>query len=80
MLKLGLSSNGQIEVLAGLNGTEKVVLEGIDRLSEGKEVQIVADDQPHPCNGISCWINHEYFTVLYFTSSRNHIVDASTAV
>lgn len=47
-LKLGLSSNGQIEVLAGLNGTEKVVLEGIDRLSEGKEVQIIADDQPHP--------------------------------
>ncbi len=47
-LKLGLSSNGQIEVLAGLNGTEKVVLEGIDRLSDGKEVQIIADDQPHP--------------------------------
>ncbi|MNJ76534.1 Multidrug resistance protein MdtA precursor [compost metagenome] len=43
MLTLGLSSNGQIQVLAGLNGTEQVVLEGIDRLAEGKEVQIVSD-------------------------------------
>ena len=41
MLTLGLSSNGQTEVLSGLNGTERVVLEGIDRLSEGKEVQVV---------------------------------------
>lgn len=45
ILKLGLSSNGQIEILEGLDGTEKVVLEGIDRLSEGKEVQILSDDQ-----------------------------------
>lgn len=45
MLKLGMTSNGQIEVLDGLNGSEKVVLEGIDRLSEGKEVQIVAENQ-----------------------------------
>jgi len=43
MLTLGLSSNGQIQVLTGLNGTEQVVLEGIDRLAEGKEVQIVSD-------------------------------------
>ena len=36
-------------VLEGLDGTEKVVLEGIDRLSEGKEVQIISDDQKnHP--------------------------------
>ena len=49
MLKLGLSTNGKIEVLQGLGGTEKVVLEGIDRLSEGKEVQIISDDQKnHP--------------------------------
>lgn len=41
MLTLGLSSNGKTEVLTGLNGTERVVLEGIDRLSEGKEVQVV---------------------------------------
>lgn len=43
MLTLGLSSNGQIQVLTGLNGTEQVVLEGIDRLAEGKEVKIVSD-------------------------------------
>lgn len=43
MLTLGLSSNGQIQVLTGLNGTEQVVLEGIDRFAEGKEVQIVSD-------------------------------------
>ena len=43
MLTLGLSSNGQIQVLTGLNGTEQVVLEGIDRLAEGTEVQIVSD-------------------------------------
>ena len=43
MLSLGLSSNGQIQVLTGLNGTEQVVLEGIDRLADGKEVQIVSD-------------------------------------
>ena len=49
MLKLGLSTNGKIEALEGLDGTEKVVLEGIDRLSEGKEVQIISDDQKnHP--------------------------------
>jgi len=48
ILKLGLSTNSQIEILEGLDGTEKVVLEGIDRLSEGKEVQIISDDQPHP--------------------------------
>lgn len=47
LLKLGLSSNGQIEILEGLDGTEKVVLEGIDRLSEGKEVQIISDDLLH---------------------------------
>lgn len=41
MLKLGMSSNGQTEILAGLQGNERVVLEGIDRLSEGKEVQVV---------------------------------------
>lgn len=45
ILKLGMTSNGQIEVLDGLKGSEKVVLEGIDRLSEGKEVQIVAENQ-----------------------------------
>ena len=35
---------GQTEILTGLNGTERVVLEGIDRLSEGHEVQIVKEN------------------------------------
>ncbi|WP_130802952.1 efflux RND transporter periplasmic adaptor subunit [Acinetobacter ihumii] len=43
ILKLGMSSNGQTEILAGLQGNERVVLEGIDRLSEGKEAQVVQD-------------------------------------
>lgn len=44
MLKLGVTSQGQTEILAGLNGTERVVLEGIDRLSDGQEVQIVREN------------------------------------
>ena len=43
MLKLGMSSQGQTEVLEGLEGNERVVLEGIDRLSEGKDVQVVQE-------------------------------------
>ncbi|MFW1809751.1 efflux RND transporter periplasmic adaptor subunit [Acinetobacter ursingii] len=43
MLKLGMSSNGQTEILEGLQGNERVVLEGIDRLAEGKETQVVQD-------------------------------------
>lgn len=38
-----MSSNGQTEILEGLQGNERVVLEGIDRLSEGKEAQVVQD-------------------------------------
>ena len=45
MLKLGMSSNGQTEILEGLQGNERVVLEGIDRLSEGKEAQVVQDEK-----------------------------------
>ena len=44
MLKLGVTSQGQTEILAGLNGSERVVLEGIDRLSDGQEVQIVREN------------------------------------
>ncbi|MEG0886319.1 MAG: multidrug transporter subunit MdtA, partial [Janthinobacterium sp.] len=44
MLKLGVTSQGQTEILAGLNGIERVVLEGIDRLSDGQEVQIVQEN------------------------------------
>lgn len=44
MLKLGAVSQGQTEIVEGLQGNERVVLEGIDRLSEGQEVQIIQDD------------------------------------
>lgn len=44
MLKLGMVSQGQTEIIEGLQGNERVVLEGIDRLSEGQEVQIIQDD------------------------------------
>lgn len=44
IVKLGVTSQGQTEILTGLNGTERVVLEGIDRLSEGHEVQIVKEN------------------------------------
>ena len=50
MLKLGMTSNGQIEVIEGLTAKEQVVLEGIDRLSEGKEVQIVSDQRQQTTN------------------------------
>ncbi|MCV2442299.1 efflux RND transporter periplasmic adaptor subunit [Acinetobacter bereziniae] len=50
MLKLGMTSNGQIEVIEGLTAKEQVVLEGIDRLSEGKEVQIVSDQDQQTSN------------------------------
>lgn len=43
MLKLGVTSNGQTEVIAGLDGTERVVLEGIDRLADGKDAQIIQE-------------------------------------
>lgn len=50
MLKLGMTSNGQIEVIEGLTAKEQVVLEGIDRLSEGKEVQIASDQRQQTSN------------------------------
>lgn len=42
-LKLGMVSQGQTEIILGLQGNERIVLEGIDRLSEGQEVQIIQD-------------------------------------
>ncbi|MCH4248678.1 MAG: efflux RND transporter periplasmic adaptor subunit [Acinetobacter populi] len=41
MLQLGMSTGGKTQVLSGLSGNEKVVLEGIDRLSEDREVRIL---------------------------------------
>lgn len=43
-LQLGKVAAGQTQILAGLSTKERVVLEGVDRLSEGQEVQIVQDD------------------------------------
>ena len=48
MLKLGLVSQGQTEIIEGLQGNERVVLEGIDRLSQGQEVQIIQEDASKP--------------------------------
>ena len=48
MLKLGLVSQGQTEIIEGLQGNERVVLEGIDRLSQGQEVQIIQADASKP--------------------------------
>ncbi|OTG87637.1 multidrug transporter subunit MdtA [Acinetobacter sp. ANC 4558] len=45
MLKTGVTSQGKIEILSGLTGNEQVVLEGIDRLSEGREAQIVPENK-----------------------------------
>lgn len=48
VLQLGINTQGRTEILSGLNGQEQVVLEGIDRLSEGKAVQIVQQKAQHP--------------------------------
>ena len=48
VLQLGINTQGRTEILSGLNGQERVVLEGIDRLSEGKAVQIVQQKAQHP--------------------------------
>lgn len=48
LLKLGVVSQGQTEIIEGLQGNEHVVLEGIDRLSEGQEVQVIQDDVSKP--------------------------------
>lgn len=43
LLKLGPSDSGRVAVLEGLQAGENVVLEGIDRLSEGRLVRIVTE-------------------------------------
>ncbi|MGO3743736.1 efflux RND transporter periplasmic adaptor subunit, partial [Kerstersia sp.] len=39
-VKLGISDEGRIAVLDGLKAGDDVVLEGLDRLREGREVRI----------------------------------------
>ncbi|KAA8735669.1 efflux RND transporter periplasmic adaptor subunit [Acinetobacter qingfengensis] len=45
MLQLGMATNGKTQVLSGLNGNERVVLEGIDRLAEGRQVNVLKPAQ-----------------------------------
>ena len=47
-VKLGASSGSRVAVLEGLEADERVVLEGIDRLDEGKKAEVVADDDARP--------------------------------
>ncbi len=41
VLELGPANAGRIVVLAGLAEDERVVVEGVDRLHDGRDVQIV---------------------------------------
>jgi len=43
-VKLGASNSGRVAVAEGLEPGEQVVLEGLDRLYEGAEVEIVGTD------------------------------------
>lgn len=43
-VKLGAGSGSRVAVLAGVEAGERVVLEGIDRLDEGKKALVVSDD------------------------------------
>lgn len=44
LISLGASADGQVAVTAGLEAQELVVLEGLDRLRDGKEVVITNED------------------------------------
>ncbi len=44
-VKLGLSFNGQTEILEGLTGSEKVVFEGFREVTEGAELKIAEDEK-----------------------------------
>ncbi|MFC4653770.1 MdtA/MuxA family multidrug efflux RND transporter periplasmic adaptor subunit [Rheinheimera marina] len=44
-LVLGTVDNGQIEIKQGLKAGEQVVLEGLDRLRPGREVEVLVRDQ-----------------------------------
>ena len=44
LVRLGASADGQVAVTAGLEEQELVVLEGLDRLRDGKEVVITNED------------------------------------
>ena len=41
VLELGVVDNGQVEVRKGLNAGDQIVLEGLDRLRPGRDVEVV---------------------------------------
>ena len=45
---LGAASGSRVAVLSGVEAGERVVLEGIDRLDEGKKAEVVGDDAATP--------------------------------
>jgi multidrug efflux system membrane fusion protein len=51
MLKLGVTANGQTQIVEGLKAGEPVVLEGIDRLFEGRDVRVVNQSISTPAIG-----------------------------
>jgi len=46
VLELGVVDNGRVEVRKGLPTDAMIVLEGLDRLRPGREVQVLGDNAP----------------------------------
>jgi multidrug efflux system membrane fusion protein len=42
-IALGPAEGDRVAVASGLEGTERIVLEGVDELTEGAKVQIITD-------------------------------------
>jgi multidrug efflux system membrane fusion protein len=42
-VKLGVTEGENVAVLEGVRAGERVVLEGLDRLRDGRDVEIIAD-------------------------------------
>lgn len=45
MLELGVVDNGRVEVRSGLKGGDQIVMEGLDRLRPGRDVELVQSSQ-----------------------------------
>ncbi|WP_348730234.1 efflux RND transporter periplasmic adaptor subunit [Rheinheimera texasensis] len=45
MLELGVVDNGRVEVRSGLKGGDQIVMEGLDRLRPGRDVELVQSGQ-----------------------------------
>jgi multidrug efflux pump subunit AcrA (membrane-fusion protein) len=46
-VRLGRNFGDSVEILEGLQGGERLVVNPADSLAEGDQVQVVADAQPH---------------------------------